>query len=243
LGGDRLFRMIDFNVSQCRVARASSPSDFRIGIGRPGTARSRSPESVSSPSHRDLEERDVHEGPVQSNVAFPADQPPYLVVRRTAALAWYAHRFERLLAGRDLGRPGRCAGHSHRNTRAPVHSTHRLPSKQGRFDMGFGPPLGDAFGSGNNGSIRLHCSSMSSRRSRGRATPFVVCLYFPKNLSRNSLCTDPSFPRKRESSGFQEVWTPACAGVSGSGIASKSSAGKSLATNCQLSRYETGAPE
>jgi len=45
---------------------------------------------------------------------------------------------------------------------APVHNTHRMSSKTTRFGIGLRPPLGDRFGSGNNGSIRFHCSSVSN---------------------------------------------------------------------------------
>jgi hypothetical protein len=50
--------------------------------------------------------------------------------------------------------------------RAPVRSIHKMPSKQGRFGIGFGPPQGDALGSGNKGAIFSHCSSVSSEVSR-----------------------------------------------------------------------------
>jgi hypothetical protein len=49
--------------------------------------------------------------------------------------------------------------------RAPVRKIHKIPSKQGRFGIGFGPPQGDAFGAGNKGAIFSHCSSVSSEVS------------------------------------------------------------------------------
>jgi hypothetical protein len=44
--------------------------------------------------------------------------------------------------------------------RAPLRSTHKMPSKHGRFSIGFGPPLGEAFGSGTSGAISAHCASV-----------------------------------------------------------------------------------
>jgi hypothetical protein len=76
--------------------------------------------------------------------------------------------------------------------RAPLRSTHKIPSKQGRFGLGFGPPFAEPRASGNNGSMIFHCSSVSSRKSRGMATPFVACLYYHKSSAgaslRNLLC-------------------------------------------------------
>jgi hypothetical protein len=46
--------------------------------------------------------------------------------------------------------------------RAPVRKIQRIPSKQGRFGFGFGPPRGGACGSGNNGAIFVHGWSVSS---------------------------------------------------------------------------------
>ena len=46
--------------------------------------------------------------------------------------------------------------------RAPLRNTHRMPSKHGRLAIGQGPPFGDASGSGINGAILAHCSSVSS---------------------------------------------------------------------------------
>jgi hypothetical protein len=56
----------------------------------------------------------------------------------------------------DGKRSGR-SGH-----RAPVRKIQRMPSKTGRFGMGFGPPRGEALSSGNKGAIFSHCASVSS---------------------------------------------------------------------------------
>jgi len=58
--------------------------------------------------------------------------------------------------------------------RAPLRSTHKMPSKQRRSEMRFRPRDRDRFGRGNNGSIILHCSSVSSDFPRWviEATPF-----------------------------------------------------------------------
>ena len=46
--------------------------------------------------------------------------------------------------------------------RAPLRNTHKIPSNTGRLAIGLGPPLGDAFGSGNNGAICAHWLSVNS---------------------------------------------------------------------------------
>ena len=46
--------------------------------------------------------------------------------------------------------------------RAPLRNTHKIPSKTGRLGIGWGPPLGEAFGSGSNGAICTHWASVSS---------------------------------------------------------------------------------
>jgi hypothetical protein len=58
---------------------------------------------------------------------------------------------------------GYCWGRSFQ--RAPLRSIHKMPSKQGRCGIGFGPPQGDALGSGKKGAIFSHCSSVSSEVS------------------------------------------------------------------------------
>ena len=45
---------------------------------------------------------------------------------------------------------------------APLRSTHKIPSKQGRFGTGLGPPLLDAVGCESNDSIFSHCDSFTS---------------------------------------------------------------------------------
>jgi hypothetical protein len=50
--------------------------------------------------------------------------------------------------------------------RAPVRNIHKMPSKHGRLGIGFGPPQGEALGSGNKGAIFSHCASVSSEVSR-----------------------------------------------------------------------------
>ena len=40
--------------------------------------------------------------------------------------------------------------------RASLRNTHKIPSKTGRLGIGWGPPLGEAFGSGSNGAICIH---------------------------------------------------------------------------------------
>jgi hypothetical protein len=61
--------------------------------------------------------------------------------------------------------------------RAPLRKLHRMPSKTGRFEIGFGPLCGDACGSANKGAIFAHWISVSSECSLaiGR-TPFAVLL-------------------------------------------------------------------
>src|SRR5205085_2087857 len=59
---------------------------------------------------------------------------------------------------------GYCLGRSFQ--RAPERSTQRMPSKQRRCSMGFRPPALDRLILGNNGSIFLHCSSVSSESCR-----------------------------------------------------------------------------
>ena len=44
--------------------------------------------------------------------------------------------------------------------RAPLRSTHRMPSKQARSSTGGRPPLADRLRSGRCGAIRFHCSSV-----------------------------------------------------------------------------------
>ncbi len=46
--------------------------------------------------------------------------------------------------------------------RAPLRSTQRIPSKQRRLPIGFGPPRGEAWGGGSSFSIFCHCVSLSS---------------------------------------------------------------------------------
>ena len=58
--------------------------------------------------------------------------------------------------------------------RAPARNIQRIPSKTGRFGIGFGPPRGEAFGSDNNGAILAHCSSVSSDCSLAiQGSPFA----------------------------------------------------------------------
>jgi len=45
---------------------------------------------------------------------------------------------------------------------APLRKSHTMPSNTGRFGMGFGPPFGEALGSGNNGLSFSHCLSVIS---------------------------------------------------------------------------------
>ena len=56
--------------------------------------------------------------------------------------------------------------------RAPLRNTHKIPSKTGRLAIGFGPPLGEALGSGSNGAICAHCSSLTSDRCRDMRASF-----------------------------------------------------------------------
>jgi hypothetical protein len=55
---------------------------------------------------------------------------------------------------------GKCSGRSFH--RAPLRNTQRIPSKQGRFGTGSGPPPADRFHVGNSGSTTVHCSSVTS---------------------------------------------------------------------------------
>ena len=59
--------------------------------------------------------------------------------------------------------------------RAPLRKPQKMPSKTGRFGIGFGPPRGDACGSGSKGALCAHWRSVSSECSLaiGR-TPFAV---------------------------------------------------------------------
>jgi hypothetical protein len=62
--------------------------------------------------------------------------------------------------------------------RAPLRNTQRMPSNTRRFAIGVRPPLGDGFGSGNNGAIFAHCRSVSSDCSRAIGkSPFDSPLY------------------------------------------------------------------
>jgi hypothetical protein len=58
--------------------------------------------------------------------------------------------------------------------RAPLRNNHKTPSNIGRFEIGFGPPLGEATGSGKCGSSLFHCSSVNSSLYRHirRGAPF-----------------------------------------------------------------------
>jgi hypothetical protein len=59
--------------------------------------------------------------------------------------------------------------------RAPLRRTQGMPSKTGRFGMGFGPPPGEAVNSGHHGAIFSHCASVSSDWSRAMGrTPFAA---------------------------------------------------------------------
>jgi hypothetical protein len=50
---------------------------------------------------------------------------------------------------------------------APVHNTQRMPSRQSRFDAQGRPRLSRRrLGSGNSGSISLHCASVNSSNRR-----------------------------------------------------------------------------
>lgn len=49
--------------------------------------------------------------------------------------------------------------------RAPLRSTHRMPSKHSRFGIGGRPPLLDRSGSGSSGAIFSHCASVNRDRS------------------------------------------------------------------------------
>ena len=46
--------------------------------------------------------------------------------------------------------------------RAPLRKSHKIPSNTGRLGIGLGPPLGEAFGSGNSGESFSHCSLVNS---------------------------------------------------------------------------------
>jgi len=46
--------------------------------------------------------------------------------------------------------------------RAPDRSTHKIPSKQGRFGTALRPPFDDVVDTGSNGAIFAHCSSLIS---------------------------------------------------------------------------------
>jgi len=50
---------------------------------------------------------------------------------------------------------------------APVHNTHRMPSRQSRFDAQGRPRLSRRrLGAGSSGSIRVHCASVNSSNRR-----------------------------------------------------------------------------
>jgi len=56
--------------------------------------------------------------------------------------------------------------------RAPLRSTHKIPSNTLRSSIGFRPPFGERWNFGNNGSIFSHCSSVSFVGSLAMASPF-----------------------------------------------------------------------
>lgn len=83
---------------------------------------------------------------------------------------------------------GKCVGKSFQ--RAPVRSTHKIPSRQARASIGGRPPLDDITCSGNKSAIRSHCSSESCgcgsvldpvtfRPTPGRETRVVVMMRPP----------------------------------------------------------------
>jgi hypothetical protein len=55
--------------------------------------------------------------------------------------------------------------------RAPLRSTHRIPSKQGRLTIGLGPPRANAWGCGNSGAISAHCASVNNSTFLADRTP------------------------------------------------------------------------
>ena len=55
--------------------------------------------------------------------------------------------------------------------RAPLCNTHKRPSNTGRLAMGWGPPLGEAFGTGSSGAIGAQCASVRSDVWRDMVEP------------------------------------------------------------------------
>jgi hypothetical protein len=75
-------------------------------------------------------------------------------LRHTSCSSQSRRRRQQVLGdGKHSGRSGH---------RAPVRKIQRMPSKTGRFGMGFGPPRGEALSSDNKGAIFSHCASVSS---------------------------------------------------------------------------------
>jgi hypothetical protein len=72
-----------------------------------------------------------------------------------------SHRFNR--RQQVLGEGNRLGRSFHR---APLRNTQRMPSNTGRLGIGVRPPLGESFGSDNNGAIFAHCRSVNSDCSR-----------------------------------------------------------------------------
>ena len=59
----------------------------------------------------------------------------------------------------QVGADGKCAGRSFH--RAPLRSTHKMPSTHSRAARRGRPPWADGAGSGNKSAINFHCSSVS----------------------------------------------------------------------------------
>ena len=88
--------------------------------------------------------------------------------------------------------------------RAPVRSTHRIPSTQGRGRAGGRPPLGEGSGFRNKSSMRSHCSFVSSgsgsipRSRRGSSTSdardrsFATCCLLSTALNCKSTANHPA---------------------------------------------------
>ena len=84
---------------------------------------------------------------------------------------------------------GKCLGISFH--RAPLRNTHNIPSKQGRFGTGLGPPPVEASKAGKSGSTTAHCASVISTpvlysRFAMKNTPFMT-KYNPNSLQGASL--------------------------------------------------------
>ncbi len=82
-------------------------------------------------------------------------------------MPFFSHSFSRR---QQVAGEGYSSGKSFH--RAPLRSTHRIPSKVSRLSARRRPPRLDGFGAGNSGSMIFQCSSVSKDLSRAIANSF-----------------------------------------------------------------------